>query len=105
MFTRHYPFWPEGLPKTFPVPRASVYENLARCAVQHPHRAAIHYYGSEITYGDLKRDVDALAGYLQQRCGVRRGDRVLLYLQNSPQFVIAYYAVLRADAVSCRSIR
>ena len=99
MFTRHYPFWPEGLPKTFPVPRASVYENLVRCAVQHPARAAIHYYGSEITYGELKRDADALAGYLQQRCGVRRGDRVLLYLQNSPQFVIAYYAVLRADAV------
>jgi fatty-acyl-CoA synthase len=99
MFTRHYPFWPEGLPKTFPVPRASVYENLVRCAVQHPERAAIHYYGSEITYGELKRDADALAGYLQQRCGVRRGDRVLLYLQNSPQFVIAYYAVLRADAV------
>ena len=30
---------------------------------------------------------------------MRRGDRVLLYLQNSPQFVISYYAVLRADAV------
>jgi len=43
--------------------------------------------------------VDAFAGYLQQRCGVARGERVLLYLQNSPQFVIAYYAVLRADAV------
>jgi fatty-acyl-CoA synthase len=81
------------------VPRASVYDNLARCAAQHPERAAIHYYGSEITYGELKRDADALAGYLQQRCGVRRGDRVLLYLQNSPQFIIAYYAVMRADAV------
>ncbi|HWM42401.1 MAG TPA: long-chain-fatty-acid--CoA ligase, partial [Burkholderiales bacterium] len=34
-----------------------------------------------------------------QRCGVGRGDRVLLYAQNSPQFVIAYYAILRADAV------
>ena len=99
MFTRHYAFWPEGLPKTFPVPRTSVYENLAQCAARHPERAAIHYYGTEITYGELKRDADALAGYLQQRCGVRRGDRVLLYLQNSPQFIIAYYAVLRADAV------
>jgi len=99
MFTRHYAFWPEGLPKTFPVPHASVYENLARNAARHPERMAIHYYGTDITYGELKRDADALAGYLQQRCGVRRGDRVLLYLQNSPQFVIAYYAVLRADAV------
>src|SRR5881394_2193631 len=99
MFSRHYAFWPEGLPKTFPVPRESVYQNLARCAERHPERAAIHYYGTEISYGELKRDVDALAGYLQQRCGVKKGDRVLLYLQNSPQFIVAYYAVLRADAV------
>ena len=30
---------------------------------------------------------------------VKKGDRVLLYMQNSPQFVLAYYAILRADAV------
>ncbi|HXJ54902.1 MAG TPA: long-chain fatty acid--CoA ligase, partial [Burkholderiales bacterium] len=64
-----------------------------------PERAAIDYYGRRIAYRDLKREVDALAGFLQQRCGVARGDRVLLYLQNSPQFVIGYYAILRADAV------
>ena len=100
MFTRHYAHWPEGLPKTFPPSRKTIYANLAECAARHPERTAIHYYGTEISYGELKRDVDALAGYLQQRCGVRKGDRVLLYLQNSPQFVIAYYAVLRADAVA-----
>ena len=99
MFTRHYAHWPEGLPKVFPVPRESVYANLERGAREHPERAAIHYYGTEISYGELKRDADALAGWLQKRCGVRKGDRVLLYLQNSPQFVIGYYAVLRADAV------
>jgi fatty-acyl-CoA synthase len=68
-------------------------------AAAHPERVALHYYGTDIPYGELKRDIDALAGFLQQRCGVRRGDRVLLYLQNSPQFVIGYYAILRADAV------
>src|SRR4051794_15962045 len=99
MFTRHYAHWPPGLPKTFPVPRQPVYENLAQCAARHPERAALHYYGTDISYGELKRDIDALAGFLQQRCGVRRGERVLLYLQNSPQFVIGYYAILRADAV------
>ena len=30
---------------------------------------------------------------------MKRGDRVALYMQNSPQFVIAFYAILRADAV------
>ena len=99
MFTRHYPHWPPGLAKSFDVPRESVYRNVEAQAAAHPERVALHYYGTDITYAELKREVDALAGYLQQRCGVRRGDRVLLYLQNSPQFVIGYYAIMRADAV------
>ncbi len=99
MFTRHFPHWPPGQPKTLDLPRETVYSNLAASAAKHPERAAIDYYGRRISYRELKREVDALAGFLQQRCGVARGERVLLYLQNSPQFVIAYYAVLRADAV------
>ena len=39
-----------------------------------------------------------MAGFLQRECGVKHGDRVGLYMQNSPQFVIAFYAILRADA-------
>ena len=99
MFTRHFAHWPPGQPKTLELPQASVYANLEASAAQHPQRAAIDYYGSRLSYAELKRQVDALAGFLQQRCGVQRGDRVLLYVQNSPQFVIAYYAILRADAV------
>jgi fatty-acyl-CoA synthase len=99
MFTRHFPHWPPGQPKTLELPRETVYSNLAASAARHPERAAIDYYGTRITYRELKLEVDALAGFLQQRCGVARGERVLLYLQNCPQFVIAYYAVLRADAV------
>ena len=56
-------------------------------------------YGTAVSYAEVLRSAEALAGYLQQHCGVRRGDRVLLYTQNSPQFVIGYYAILRADAV------
>jgi fatty-acyl-CoA synthase len=99
MFTRHFAHWPPGVPYTLEVPRTSIYTNLADQAAQHPDRVAIDFYGTQVTYAELKRDADALAGFLQQRCGVAKGDRVLLYLQNSPQFVIAYYAILRADAV------
>jgi fatty-acyl-CoA synthase len=95
-FTRHFAHWPPGVPHTLAVPQQSIYENLA---AQQPDRVAVDYYGTRITYAELKRDADALAGFLQQRGGVARGDRVLLYLQNSPQFIIAYYAILRADAV------
>ena len=98
-FTRHFEHWPPGKPKTLEVPRTTVVHNLEGVAARAPESIAIDYYGSRITYAELRREVEALAGYLQQRCGVAKGDRVLLYLQNSPQFVIAYYAVLRADAV------
>ena len=99
MFTRHFAHWPPGQPKTLELPRETVYANLVATAARSPQRAAIDYYGSRISYAELKRQVDVLAGFLQQRYGVARGARVLLYAQNSPQFVIAYYAILRADAV------
>ena len=99
MFTRHFAHWPPGQPKSLELPRETVYANLAASALRHPRRTAIDYYGGQISYEELKRQVDAMAGFLQQRLGVRRGDRVLLYAQNCPQFVIAYYAVMRADAV------
>jgi fatty-acyl-CoA synthase len=100
MFDRHFAHWPPGQPRSLALPRETVYANLAASAARHPERAAIDYYGRRLSYRELKRQVDALAGFLQRRCGVARGDRVLLYLQNSPQFVVGFYAVLRADAVA-----
>ena len=98
-FTRHLAHWPPGIPHTLEVPRTTIYGNLAARAADAPDRVAIDFYGTPVTYAELKRDADALAGFLQKRCGVAKGDRVLLYLPNSPQFVIAYYGILRADAV------
>jgi len=99
MFTRHYAHWPPGVPKSLSVPRTSLYYNLEVSARRYPGKSAIYYYGTTLTYAELLRSAEALAGHLQHACGVRRGDRVLLYTQNSPQFVIGYYAILRADAV------
>ena len=99
MFTRHYAHWPPGVPKSLSVPRTSLYFNLEVSARRYPGKGALYYYGTTLTYAELLRSAEALAGHLQHACGVRRGDRVLLYTQNSPQFVIGYYAILRADAV------
>ena len=98
-FDRHFAHWPPGVPKTLSVPRTSLYFNLEVSARRYPDKAALIYYGSSMTYAALQREAEALAGYLQQRCGVKRGDRVLLYAQNCPQFIIGYYAILRADGV------
>ncbi len=95
----HYRFWPENVPREVALPRASVYHNLAGAAAREPDRTALIYYGSTLSYRTFKGEVDALAGFLQRRCGVNKGDRVLLFMQNSPQFMIAFYAILRADAM------
>ena len=99
MSTLHYRFWPRGYPHTLDVPATSLCYNLEAAATRYPDKAAIVFYDTIITYAELKREVDRLAGYLQRQMGVARGDRVLLMSQNCPQFVISYYAILRADAV------
>ncbi|MEX0960334.1 MAG: long-chain fatty acid--CoA ligase [Burkholderiales bacterium] len=95
----HHRFWPEGVPKAFALPDTSVYRNLEQTATRFADKPAVIYYGSSLSYAGLKRQADVLAGFLQQQCGVKRGDRVLLFMQNSPQFIVAFYAILRADAM------
>jgi fatty-acyl-CoA synthase len=99
MNTRHYPHWPAGLPYAITTPDTSVYVNLQVSALRYPNKPAIIFYDSVLTYAQVHDEVTALAGYLQQVCGVQRGDRVLLNMQNSPQFIIAYFAIMRADAM------
>ena len=90
--------WPANLPHVIDVPDENAVENLLRRARRRPISAAMYYYGRCYTYADTLAAVEALAGYLQQQ-GVARGDRVIVDLQNSPQFVVAFHAILRADAV------
>ncbi len=99
MNERHFEFWPERMPRTLTLPEKSVYHNLQVSAERYPEKTAIIYYGTDISYARLHDEANALAGYLQNDLGVEKGDRVVLYMQNSPQFVISYYAILRADAV------
>jgi acyl-CoA synthetase (AMP-forming)/AMP-acid ligase II len=88
-----------GVPDRFHPPHTTLFENLELSARRFPDKVAIQFYDTALTYAALLADVERMAGYLQTACGVARGDRVLLYSQNSPQFIIAYFAILRADAV------
>ena len=96
---RHHAYWPRHLPKHLTVPKTPLGFNLEVAAKRYPDKSAIIFYDKKISYARLNTEVECLAGYLQQQCGVGKGDRVLLDMQNCPQFIIAYYAILRADAV------
>ena len=80
------------------VPETSLWFNLEVSAARYPNKAAYVFFGRPISYGELKRQAEALAGWLQAH-GVVQGDRVALFMQNCPQFVVAFYAVQRANAV------
>jgi len=95
----HLPHWPANVPKHLWVPETHLYRNVEVAAMRFPTKPFIIFYDTTITYRQFQDESERVAGHLQQRCGVRKGDRVLLYMQNSPQFMIAYYGILRADAV------
>jgi len=94
----HAAAWPRRLPATVTVPETSLWFNLEVSARRYPGKPACVFFGRALGYAELRRQAEALAGWLQAQ-GVQRGDRVLLYLQNCPQFLVAFYAVQRADAV------
>ncbi len=99
MEARHYRHWPKHLPRHLTVPETTLCANLEISARRYPDKTATVFYDARLSYQELNRQVELLAGFLQNRCGVRKGDRVVLQMQNSPQFIIAYYAILRADGV------
>jgi fatty-acyl-CoA synthase len=99
MTKRHFQFWPKRLPTTLTIPETTIYDNLEVTARRYPQKTAIYYYGNTISYRKLSDEVNVFAGYLQEELGVGKGDRVVLYMQNSPQFIVAFYAILRANAV------
>ena len=94
----HAAAWPARLPRSLVIPETTLWFNLEVSARRYPGKAAYLFFGRELSFRELHRQAEALAGWLQAQ-GVRAGDRVLLFMQNCPQFVVAFYAVQRADAV------
>ena len=94
----HDAIWPKRLPRHLVLPETSLWFNLAVSARRYPDKPAYLFFGQPLTFGSLLAQAEALAGWLQAH-GVAKGDRVAVFMQNCPQFVVAVHAVLRADAV------
>ena len=87
-----------GVPATVDVPDISVPRAFDEACRMNPQRTAIAFYGAQIKYGELLEASNRFAAALAA-LGIKKGDRVALYLLNSPQFVIAYFGALKAGAV------
>ena len=80
-------------------PATNMFYNAEVSARRFPNKPFLIYYDTKVSFAEFYNEAERVAGYLEQRCGVRKGDRVLLLMQNSPQFMIGYYGILRANAV------
>ena len=79
-------------------PRIPLYRILDETATKHPNDPCTNFFGKQLTYRQIKQLSDRFAASIR-RMGIRKGDRVVLLLPNSPQFIIAYYGLLKAGAV------
>ena len=86
------------MPKHLEIPQIPLQEILHKSANEFPQKTAISYGGREITYAQLELLSNQFANSLV-KLGVKKGDRVAIFLPNTPQFVIAYFGTLRTGAV------
>jgi len=92
---RHYDY---NVPTTIRYPRLNAHDLLGLPANTFPDKPATNFYGTEITFYELRRQVLRMANALGA-LGVKKGDRVGLHLPTSPQYIIAYYAALSLGAI------
>jgi len=90
--------YPKDMPRSLQYPEAPLHAILEKTAKAHPEKAAIAYSETSITYAQLDSLSSRFAAALAT-LGVQKSDRVAIFLPNIPQFVIAYYGVLKAGAV------
>ncbi|HEY2050543.1 MAG TPA: AMP-binding protein [Caulobacteraceae bacterium] len=90
--------YPEGVPETLALDYADPLAMLAAAVARAADRPAIHYFDTTLTWRELDDASDALAAALGER-GVGPGDRVALYLQNTPAFFIGMLAGWKAGAI------
>ena len=93
----------EGIPYTAAIPRIPLHSLLHSAVRRFPRRTAIFFEGSRLNYRQLGQQVERFALALR-RLGVEKGDRVMLFLPNLPQMVIAFYGTLQAGAVAVFSL-
>jgi long-chain acyl-CoA synthetase len=95
-------FWQKNydynVPTSIRYPKFPIQNFLHLAAAQYPYKAAVDFYGSELTNSEVRSQMLRLANALG-RLGIKKGDRIGIALPNCPQYIIAYYAILSAGAI------
>lgn len=88
-----------GVPESLaPYPNVSIFSLLEDSARKYPQATCTIFKGAKITYAQMNEMTDTLAAGLAS-LGVKKGDRVGIMMPNIPQFVLAYFAILKLGGV------
>jgi long-chain acyl-CoA synthetase len=88
----------EGVPYSIDYPKVPLHHFLEESARKYPNTPCTIFKGAKITYGEMNELTDRLAAGLAE-IGIKKGDRVGLFMPNTPQFVMAYFAILKIGGV------
>ena len=91
-------YYDEGIPTSLSYPAVPIFHFLEDSAKKFPDKPCTIFKGAEITYREMSQITDQLAAALVD-LGVKKGDRVGILIPNTPQFVMAYFAILKAGGI------
>ncbi|PVU76786.1 long-chain fatty acid--CoA ligase [Sulfolobus islandicus] len=94
-----FKYWPPKLPKSLDYPEVPLFNIVEVSSQRYPNKTAIIYYGNRITYRELWEIILRFSAFLHNELKVRKGDRIAVFMPNSIQWVIAYFGILRANAI------
>lgn len=88
----------KGVPQTIEYPKVPLFHFLEEAARKYPDRACTIFKGAVISYKEMNEKTNYMAAALVEM-GVKKGDRIGIFMPNTPQFMIAYFGILKAGGV------
>ncbi len=90
--------YPDHVPHDLEIGSETALDDFKASAARKPNAPAVYYFDDIITYGDIDQQSDSLAAAFNDM-GLKKGDRIIVDLQNVPQFLIATYAAWKLGII------
>src|SRR5262245_38543486 len=92
---KHYDYW---APAEMNLPYQPLYQILQIASSTYREKPATAFMGAQLSFMEVRSQVDRLATALSG-LGIGKGDRVGIMLPNCPQYLIAFFAIVRLGAI------
>ncbi|ADY02450.1 long-chain-fatty-acid--CoA ligase [Vulcanisaeta moutnovskia 768-28] len=94
-----YRYWPPRIPRRMDYPKVPLFNMVEVSAARYPDKDVIIYYGFRIKYSEFWDSILRFSSFLYN-LGIDKGDRVAIYMPNTPHWLISFFGILRANAIA-----